>query len=83
MGFSIKGNNVSVKIEVVCRPYSNAENIWDLNWLTCDISIKIPGYTANFNTYLTCSEIQSFFIELKQMLCFATKKYIIMLPICA
>lgn len=67
MNFSIKGENGFVEITVICRPYANADNYWDLNWLSCGIVARLPAYTAKFSTYLTCGELKSFYDELKKM----------------
>lgn len=67
MGFSIKAENVMIEIDIVCRPYLGAEDEWDLNWLSCNISIRIPAYTVNFNTFITCGELKSFYDELSKL----------------
>ena len=67
MDFSIKGENVIVKIDVLNRPYPDSDNYWDINWLYCDIYIRVPGFTVNFTTYIRSDEFKSFYTELKIM----------------
>lgn len=67
MEFSIKGENVLFKIEVEGRAYPEILNYWDINWLICNINIKIPGYIAEFSTYIRTDEFRSFYDEMKRM----------------
>lgn len=67
MDFSIKGDNVLVKIDVLNRPYPDGDNYWDINWLICSIYIKIPGFIADFSTYIRSDELKSFYDGLMEM----------------
>ena len=65
MSFTIKNEEFITEIEVISRPYADADNVWDINWLMCSIKIRIPCFTTNFCTYITCDELKTFYDELR------------------
>lgn len=67
MEFIIKNEDNLVKINVLSRPYLESDNYWDINWLICGIYIKIPGFIADFSTYIRTDELKNFYDELKKM----------------
>ena len=67
MEFSIKGENVLIKIGVLGRAYPEILDYWDINWLICTIYIKVPGYIAEFSTYIRTDEFRLFYDEMKRV----------------
>jgi hypothetical protein len=65
--FTIKNEDNLVKVSVLSRPYKDSDNYWDINWLICGVYIKIPGFIADFSTYIRTDELKSFYDELRKM----------------
>lgn len=79
LSFTIQNEDSIIEIKVINRPYADADDIWDINWLSCNVKIRIPCFTANFCTYITCNELKSFYdglrifhAELKGTVCLCT-----------
>lgn len=67
MEFKIKNEDTQVRINILYRPYSDSKEYWDLNWLSCQIFIKIPGFIADFPLYIRTDELNTFYNGLKKM----------------
>lgn len=63
----IKSDTHKIRIDILSRPYENADNIWDLNWLVTDLEIKIPGFTAKYSLYTTTNDFVRFYEELDKL----------------
>lgn len=63
----IKSESHKIRIDIISRPYENADNIWDLNWLVTDLEIKIPGFTAKYSLYTTTNDFVRFYEELSNL----------------
>lgn len=67
MKMTLKGEDVTVEIEVVGRSHPDCLDYWVGNWVISYIQVKIPGFDADFLADLRTAELQRFLEELKSM----------------
>jgi hypothetical protein len=53
-----------LKIAVLRRKYPDTNDYWDGNWLDCDMSVSVGGFSGNVNAALRTDEIKRFHDEL-------------------
>lgn len=56
----IIGDASVIEINILNRSNSGTDDYWDANWLECEIKIKVPGFSAQYNTNLRVDELLSF-----------------------
>ncbi|WP_349407495.1 hypothetical protein [Pseudalkalibacillus sp. SCS-8] len=67
MKFHILGDETAIVIDVIKRMYPEATDFWDVNWLKCNIDIRIPGYKAHFEAALQTNELETFYLNIEKM----------------
>jgi len=66
MEFSLQSKDriSHLTVDIMERSYPTCNDYWDGNWLNAQISVAVPGYSANLHVFLRTDELDWFLKEL-------------------